>query len=136
MADREVIFAMFKKQLSREFDDFDPPVQVLVKRCANMRGYTSDTMSYQVRIQEYVENEVIEIVCDNGKEAYVTRYEFEQLRENMCFHVLETMESSSGRIALNYNIMSLFLRFGKKQKWKQMVNNIEAYLQQHTMSTI
>lgn len=135
-AQRSAVFAMFEEQLKQEFPTFDPKGEMLATRTAQMKGYTSDVVSYEISIALYEPQEAIEIKSVNGQETYLTRYEFEEDSQGMCFHVFETMDSQHARVTFNYQIFSFFLRFGKKQKWKQLIVAIQQYLDVHSASAV
>lgn len=121
---------IFCEHLHQEFDDFDEQNHPLCKRTGVLQGRTSQTVPYVISIVEFKMNHVIEIHSDNTQEVYITRYEFEPTPTGMRFHIYEKMESEQSRISMNYSIMSFFIRFGKKQKWRQMVAMIEQSLAQ------
>lgn len=130
----EKVFAMFKRQLYEEFPSFDEVENPNASRMSKMRGYTSQEVVYNIKIVSYQENKEIEIHCDTTQEVYVTRYVFEETEQGTCFHVYETMHSEQSRISLNYKILSFFVRFGKKKKWRLMIQQIENYLQEQHRS--
>lgn len=130
----EMLFAMFKEQLYTEFPNFDEVTNPNASRKSKMRGYTSQEVVYNITIVSYQANQEIEIHCDTSQEVYVTRYVFEETSQGTCFHVYETMHSEQSRISLNYKILSIFVRFGKKKKWRMMVQQIENYLHEQNKS--
>lgn len=128
---KEILYQILFNTVVLEFTDFDEELNPHPVRKTKLTGYHGKKVCYKIQLVSFEKDSYIEIHSNNGQEVYITRYEFEEIKEGQSiFHVLERMESDNRRISLNYTVLSWIIKLGKKQKWKQIIAMIDDKLKE------
>lgn len=121
------IYNILFQKITEEFPDYHKIDNPYPSRKSRLQGYGQMMETYHINLHKYKTDDFIEIQSRTQSETYMTRYEVTYINDSCSIlHVYEKMDSTVKRVAMNYLFLSFFIKFGKKQKWKQIVGMIES----------